>query len=43
MGNTTAWIVSAQCCAKGGGANGVGANPHHYNFSAQRVDFSFEE
>ena len=43
MGNTTAWIVSAQCCAKGGGANGIGANPHRYNFSAQRGDFSFEE
>ena len=43
MGATTAWIVSAQCCAKGDGANGIGPNPHHYNFSAQRVDFSFEE
>jgi len=42
MGATTAWMVSAQCCAKGDGANGIGPNPHHYNFSAQRLDFSFE-
>jgi hypothetical protein len=39
MGTTSAWMVSASCCALSTKARFL----HHYNFSTQRVDFSYDE
>ena len=38
MGATSAWMVSASCCALSKKARFL----HHYNFSTQLLDFSYE-